>query len=324
MNFAKENGRPPIRCQIEPQPHDQFRFAIDGCEVTRWHFSQDAPRPYFFPVQGPSGVSLSRMGHPGAPNHDHHRSLWFAHHDLLGVDCWSDLTSARIEQTQWFCIDENDTQATLAVELAWRDGHDPAPLLHQTVFATLRPLSEYVAAATTGEWVLELQSDFVASAEGIEFRQSNYGMIALRVAKSISVVFGEGTITGADGRVGERELFGKPNRWTDYSGPTLLNTAGKPVMEGVALIDHRSNPGHGSDAFASWHIRDDGWMGPSLSRHAAVGVPTTSGLTTRYAIVVHAGPCNAEKITAVADAFDARPKLTVTKGSKPHHQYEIK
>ncbi len=35
------------------------------------------------------------MGHPGAPNHDHHRSIWFAHNKLLGIDFWSDRTRQR-------------------------------------------------------------------------------------------------------------------------------------------------------------------------------------------------------------------------------------
>ncbi len=107
----------PDRCQIEPQPHHQFRFLIDGQELTRWHFADDAPRPYFFPVRGPSGAQLTRMGHPGAPDHDHHRSLWFAHHDLIGISFWSDGTPARIEQPQWYAIEDGPEFARIAFEL---------------------------------------------------------------------------------------------------------------------------------------------------------------------------------------------------------------
>ena len=37
----------------------------------------------------PSGATLTRIGHPGAENHDHHRSVWFAHHKVNGLDFWS-------------------------------------------------------------------------------------------------------------------------------------------------------------------------------------------------------------------------------------------
>ena len=87
------------RVRIEPLAECQFGFSIGQAEVARWHFSNLAPRPYFFPVNGPSGLSLTRMGHPGAPNHDHHRSLWFAHSDLLGIDFWSESTASRIRQS---------------------------------------------------------------------------------------------------------------------------------------------------------------------------------------------------------------------------------
>ncbi|MFP6902652.1 MAG: DUF6807 family protein, partial [Verrucomicrobiia bacterium] len=60
-------------CQIVPLPDNQASLQIDGVERTRWHFDAKYPRPFFYPFNGPSGETLTRMGHPGAPNHDHHR-----------------------------------------------------------------------------------------------------------------------------------------------------------------------------------------------------------------------------------------------------------
>jgi hypothetical protein len=300
------------RVRIEPLPERQFGFYIGPTEVTRWHFSDLAPRPYFFPVNGPSGQSLTRMGHPGAPNHDHHRSLWFAHSDLLGIDFWSENTASRIRQSQWYAIEDGAETARIAFELLWTDGHDPKPLIKQDVFATLRTVSQ--------GWILELQSDFRAVADGVEFRQSNFGVLGLRVAKSLSVVFGGGMITGADGREGEPELFGKSNRWIDYSGPVFSQTAPQnTVTEGLTLIDHAHNPSHP----AKWHVREDGWIGPSISRDQAVLVPRERPLTSRYLLYVHPGGCNSAEINTLADAFDASSPLQVRKGTKPHQQFEI-
>jgi Methane oxygenase PmoA len=293
------------RFRIEPLAEQQFGFFIGTTEVTRWHFSELSPRPYFFPILGKSGQSLTRMGHPGAPNHDHHRSFWFAHSDLLGMDFWSEGKPTRIRQAQWYAIEDGSN-----------DGHDPSPLLLQDVFATIR--------GEPGEWTLELQSDFRTQSEGIEFRQSNFGVLGLRVAKSLSVIFGGGRITGENGLLGEADLFGKPNRWIDYSGPVYARdlAAGEvpdSVIEGLTLIDHRDNPDHP----VSWHVREDGWIGPSLSRKRPILVPKGTPLTCRYLLSVHAGPCDADKANLLANRFDLSPRLGIRKSDRPHHQYAI-
>lgn len=306
------------RIRIEPLAEQQFGFYVGDKEVTRWHFAPSAPRPYFFPVTGPSGVSLTRMGHPGAPNHDHHRSLWFAHNDLMGIDFWSENKPPRIRQSQWYAIEDGDDRATVALELEWLDGHDPKPVLRQDVFATLRPHDV--------GWTLELQSTFRADAEGIEFRQNNFGVLGLRVAKSLSVVFGGGVITGSDGQVNEANLFGKANRWLDYSGPIKLNNDSEklnrdadPETEGLSLISHRSNP----QSPICWHVRDDGWISPSLSRKASLLVAPESPVTCRYLLFVHSGTCSPATVNRLADEFDNQPALSYRKASKPHHQFEI-
>lgn len=148
------------RCKIEPAPDSQFSFRIDGLEVTRWHFSKNAPRPFFYPLVGPSGSCLTRMGHPAAPNHDHHRSLWFAHEDLLGHDFWSEGKPTRILQKQWYAIEDGDDSARLGLCLHWLDGHDPQPLLQQDLVATIR---SYSTSSRDG-WSLALQSNFLTKA----------------------------------------------------------------------------------------------------------------------------------------------------------------
>ncbi len=140
------------------------------------------------------------------------------------------------------------------------------------------------------------------------------------MAKSLSVVFGGGTITGSDGLEGEPELFGKSNRWIDYSGPVYIEPASeKPVVEGLALIDHAKNPNYP----AKWHVREDGWIGPSMSRDKSILVPRERPLTSRYLLYVHSGACDPAKTNSLADLFDASPSLRLRKASRPHHQFEI-
>src|SRR5690349_486097 len=98
----------PPRCELVPLPDQAVSFRIDGVEKLRWNGSASAPRPYFFPVLGPSGEPLTRMGHPGAPDHDHHASVWFAHHMLMGISFWAISAKSQIRQTSWLVQDDGD------------------------------------------------------------------------------------------------------------------------------------------------------------------------------------------------------------------------
>jgi hypothetical protein len=303
------------RCKIEPQPESQFSFSIDDREITRWHFSSEAPCPFFYPLIGPSGARLTRMGHPGAPNHDHHRSLWFGHADLLGIDFWSDGKPSRIRQKQWYAIEDASDFARIGLMLQWLDGHDPQPLLKHDVVATIRPHSSNFSEG----WSLELQSDFSTQADGIEFRQSNFGILGLRLAKSLSVFFGGGEITGQSGKHGESDLFGQPNRWMDYSGPSHLNSLGVEQTEGVTIINHCDNP----DSPCKWHVRSDGWIGPSLSRDRNVLLHSNKPLTVRYLLDVHPGGISSSRVTELADRFDHSQPYGIQKSIQPHRQFEF-
>lgn len=299
------------RCDVLPLPGDQFQFRIDGDERTRWCFGSDSPRPFFFPIVGPSGESLTRMGHPGAPNHDHHRSAWFAHHKVLGVDFWSDNSPARIRQKQWLAIRDGDDEALLAVLLGWYDGHNPQELLQQELVAAVRPLED-------SEWELELQATFRPTADSLEFQQTNFGFFAVRVAKSLSAHFGGGAITGDGGATGENDLFGKPAKWIDYSGPVRGGDS-KPQAAGITSFDHPANPGHPQ----SWHVREDGWMGASVCRNGPVVATKKKPLVLRHLLHIHAGGLNAKQAEARFAAFEKRPGFTVGPSKAKHRQYEV-
>ena len=130
---------PPPRCEVIPLPHHQASFRIDGVEKTRWRWGEDAPRPFFYPFNGPSGGSLTRMGHPGAPNHDHHLSVWFAHNDVNGLTYWANGKSTRIRQQQWLGYGDSDQEALMASTANWIDDKSQAVMRQETI-AALIPL----------------------------------------------------------------------------------------------------------------------------------------------------------------------------------------
>jgi len=255
------------------------------------------------------------MGHPGAPNHDHHQSVWFAHNKVLGIDFWSNTGPARIRQKEWLAYHDGDAQAILATQLAWYDGHDPQPLLEQQVIAIVRP------GELEGETLLELQSEFQPAAESLEFQQTNFGFLAVRVASELAEHFGDGRLTNSEGLIGEKGrdgqpgIFGRPARWMDYSGPVPGERT-----EGITFFDHPANVSYPS----SWHVREDGWMGCSVCMHQPVMTTKVKPLRLRFLLHAHAGPVDAARANRVADRFAAWPRYEIVRSAKQHQHYEAR
>lgn len=313
--WAAEPGGLP-RCEALPVAENQAVFQIDGLEKIRWHFGGQYPRPFFYPFIGPSGASLTRMGHPGAPNHDHHRSIWFGHQDVAGVNFWTDETDARIRQKAWIAYRDGDDEAVMASTLGWYDGKGKQ-LIEQELVAALIPMGG-------GEHALEIQTTLrpVAPAKSIELGKTNFGLLAVRVAKTLSVHFGGGRLCDSEGRQGEPEIFGKQARWMDYSGAVAAGAGAgrKAVIEGVTYFDHPANPRYPT----CWHVRADGWMGAAFCLQEGYTIQADAPLRLRYLLHAHRGPYDQAKAEAVQKAFAARPGFRVGKSTDPHLQYDVK
>lgn len=258
------------RCRVIPLPDHQVSFEVDGVQRLAWHYGTAYPRPFFYPLVGPSGETLLRMGHPGAPDHDHHRGIWFAHHKVGGVDFWTEQATSVIRQTRWLCYEQSDESAAMAVELAWHANPGSDPLLQQELIVQLNPLAN-------GELLLEIQSRFRAMGSPVELQKSNFGILAVRVSRELSEYFGAGTLADSEGRIHESNIFEQAARWVDYS----KDQPEQP--EGIAYLDHPQNPGTPS----RWHVREDGWMVSSVSQSAGRTVPVEQPLLLRYALFVH-------------------------------------
>lgn len=298
------------RCQIVPLTGRQVSFQIDDREVLRWNFGDDYPRPCFFPVISPAGALLTRMGHPGAPDHDHHQSVWFAHHQVLGIDFWGNTSGARIRQSQWFAYEDSDEFCRMAVELLWLDGHDPAPLLKQELVCEVAP------TGGAREYTIELQSRFVPMSEVLEFGKTNFGFLAVRVARSVAASFGGGILQSSTGTRTEPQLFEQEAKWMSYSGPT--NRQGTQI-EGITYFDHPNNPGQPT----GWHVRDDGWMCASPCMKSGLLISAADPLELRYLLHVHAGPVDAVRADRLLADFSERPPLQLARSSRPHTRWEI-
>ena len=301
------------RCEIIPLPDNRTSFRVDGVERSEWHFDPKYERPFFFPFNGPSGATLTRMGHPGAQNHDHHRSVWFAHADVGGFNFWSNQSKARVRQKNWLAYDDGEEEAIMASLLGWFDDED-RELMEQELVAGLKPLKD-------GEHFLELQATFRPKGEKLKLGKTNFGFLAVRVAKSIAAYWGGGELTNSEGLRGEKMIFGQAARWMDYSGPMSLGqgTGRKMVTEGITYFDHPENPGHP----VHWHVREDGWMGASFCMLEPYVIHREKPLVLRYLLHVHSGDVSRSRADAIHETFGESKDFRVSKSKKPHRQFEV-
>ena len=271
--------KPVPRMQAVPLPHHEISFQRDGAELTRFHFSPEDKRPFLFPLNGPSGRSLTRMGHPHDPvTHSHHNSLWLAHHDVNGVSFWEDRGPAQIRCLRIEDFEDNDEFASATAVNSW--GTTNKVFLLERRHITVQMLA-------SNEWLLILDSRFDANKEPVTFGKTPFGLAAVRMAKSIGVNDGGGMIRNSEGGVNETNVLWKRARWVDYSGAITSN-----IVEGITFFDHPSNPNHPT----YFHVRNDGWMGASLTFDAPRTIETNKPLRLRYGFYVHSGLPDSDKL----------------------------
>ena len=264
------------RMQVIPLPDFQASLRSDGEELTRAYFGPSLRRPFLFPVVGPSGRALTRMGHPQDPEgHSHHNSVWAAHESVNGESFWSDRGTGRIVQRRIVRYDDRDDVASVVSINAWV-GQGDRTLMTERRGVFVRPLADR-------EWLMIVDLQFEATDNQVTLGATPFGMFAVRMAKTIGVNEGGGLIRNSEGNVNEQGpngVFRKRARWVDYSGPISSG-----VDEGITLLDHPANPNHPSH----FHVRNDGWMGASLTFQAPIMIEAGRLLRLRYGLYIHTG-----------------------------------
>lgn len=274
---TQPNPRPIPAMQVLPLPGAQASVERSGAEISRYFFGPELHRPFLYPLIGPSGKSLTRMGHPRDPNgHSHHNSLWISHHDVGGVAFWNDSpnSTGRIVHKRVLRYEDTDSEALIEVVNAWIDSAKAnKTILEEQLAMRFRP-------EANGQWLLLLDIQLSAPKEPVTLGKTNFGFLGIRMAKTIGVHDGGGTIRNSAGGVNEAGVHEKPARWCDYSG--LIH---KDASEGITIFDHPSNPNHPT----VFHVRNDGWMGAALTFAAPHTIEPGKPLTLRYGLWIHAG-----------------------------------
>lgn len=268
--------------QAVPLPHHITSFQLDGRELTACHYDPLDMRPFFYPVRASKEPSLTRMGHPHDPlTHSHHNSVWLTHNSLNGLDFWGDyakkqgrIINVEVSREGY---EESDAYASMRMVNHWIHAEDKSVQLIEVRRTEVRPLDG------ARSWLMILDVEFAPPKGGTAtFGETGFGLVAVRVARSLGVHDGGGRILNSEGLVNEKAVFRQPARWCDYSGRITNEADG---FGGITLMNHPMNP-HNPTAF---HVRDDGWMGCCLSLDKPVPVTEEKKLRLRYGLWVHDG-----------------------------------
>jgi len=256
-----------------PLPCSRVAFEHEGQEWTRYHFGPSLKRPFWYPLVSRSGYRVTRMGNPQSPQGErHHYSVWLSHQNVAGTSFWEDGGPSKIVHVALDRFVDETGLAAVTTDNEWRDGAGRV-LLRERRMTTVRPLDKQ-------SWLMQIDVEF-APAKGensVVLGKTAYGLLGVRVAKTMDLVHGRGRILDSEGRRNEAEIFRKPARWVDFSGRVA-----KDAIAGVALFDYPDN----CTFPTPFHVRDVGFMMPSITLNEAIEVTKDKPLKVRYGLWVH-------------------------------------
>lgn len=308
-----------IRFDAEPSPTAQgvvvqeskeikggFDVLIDGALFTTYH-TADVPRPFCYPVIGPTGRSITRhfpmkklAGE--STDHPHHRSFWIAFEPVNQVNFWTD--SPKSGKIMHRSFESKISGPVFGLIRASNDWVAPDG---KKICEDTRELRVY--RLTHGR-LFDFEIIFRATEGPLTFGDSKEGMFAFRVADSMRLKGGGGHIENSRGDK-DGTTWGKQAEWCDYYGPVDGD------IVGIAVLDHPSNLRHPT----FWHVRDYGLFAANpfglraftrdKTKDGSYTVPVGSTLSFRYRVYLHRGTTAEAKIADLWTTYTHLPKVEV-------------
>lgn len=273
------------------QGADKVRVEINGELFTEYCFT-GAPHVYFFPLLGPGGIRLNRnwpmTETPGEErDHPHHRSLWYSHGAVNGVDFWSESPKAgKIVHDRFLEVNSGKDSGVLRSANRWIAPDGTVKLTDERTFRV------YARPGRERLFDFEITLKATPDQEAV-LGDTKEGSMAVRINEDLRLTRGKnkpgtGRIVLSTG-VKDGQTWGKRAEWCDYYGPL----DGKVV--GIAIFDHPSNPKHPT----WWHVRDYGLFAANpFGVHdfekqppgtGDLRIPAGQSVTFRYRFYLHEG-----------------------------------
>ncbi len=296
---------------------DRVRVEIGGKLFTEVRHG-DSPHVYYWPLIGPGGVKMTRAWPmaevPGEEqDHVHHRSMWFSHGLVNGVDFWGEPASYKgtpkhpvgkivLEKVVAAKSGEIGIVTTLQKWIA-PDGSVPVTSL-QTLRVYERPETERM---------FDFEVTLTAGEKDVTIGDTKEGTFAIRIAESMRLkgaknTASAGRIVNSEG-LRDDKVWGARAKWVEMSGPVDGKTYG------IAIFDHPSNLRHPT----RWHARDYGLFAanPFCEVEMDKSQPKGAGdfalaagksVTFKYRVVIHSGEPDVAAIDALFTEFTKASK----------------
>ncbi len=279
-------ARPAAGVKIVEADH-KLRVEINGKLFTEYNY-RNVPRPFFYPVIGPTGVNITRhwpmkeINPDEARDHVHHRSLWFTHGSVNGHDFWGEgRGSGKVVHDGFLKVESGPKTGIISCRNKWvaRDGSIICTDTRTHRFYNLPEAK-----------MIDFEITIHASHGKVVLGDTKEGSMAIRLAPTLRVdgKVGKGHIINSEGDK-DRDAWGKRAEWCDYYGPL----AGQTV--GVAIFDHPQNPRHPT----WWHVRTYGLFAANpFGVHdferkprgtGDLTIPAGQSLTFKYRLYFHRG-----------------------------------
>lgn len=250
---------------------DKIDITIDNLFFTSYIFAGNEKYPYFYPVNGPSGASVTSMRNGTYP---HHSSLFFGCDKVNGGNYWQEgLERGRIISLREDILENNGPRVVIENECIWSRPGAVSPVKDIRKITITAPSKDL------------FQIDFDVKMEMLEevtIEKTNHSLFAVRMDPDLTVING-GKMVNEEGAMGEKQTFGKASPWMDCYG-----RRGNSI-EGIAILQHPSSKWYPSP----WFTRDYGFFSPTPFEFTIDGKPTVfkkgESIHLRYRVLIHSG-----------------------------------
>lgn len=317
----------------ENKEKKQIDVTVDGQPFTSYVFWDDQKKPILYPLRTSRGTVVTR-GYPlekvagERTDHPHHISSWFNYGNINGVDFWNTPPDGvrrdrgviekfgviKHRAAKIVKIGKGMAQLDTTMDWIMPDGSKIMQEDDQIVFRAAKDVR-----------IIDRIITLTAQDKKVVFNDSKEGALGIRVTRALEEpstkpeVFTDangnptkvpvmdntgvaGVYLSSEGKVGEKEAWGKRAKWMTLSG----TVKGEDVV--VGIFDHPKNPTYPT----YWHARGYGLFAanPFGAKEFTNGATTLNytlepgqKATFRFRILIHSGKLTKEQTEALYQQF---------------------
>ncbi len=170
--------------QYKLEKHDGGVRILEDGKLIADYATKNGPKPIIWPILGPNGEKMTRDfpmvqdSQDEKHDHPHHRSLWFTHGEVNGIDFWAEGEKMGKTEHQEFTKLSDGKTAVIATKNLWKSAAG------ETVLSDRR---RFTFGSNAGSRYLDCEILLLASEGDLHFGDTKEGTFAVRVNEAIKV-----------------------------------------------------------------------------------------------------------------------------------------